>query len=107
MKTAILKTIAVQELKPAEYNPRKKLKPGDKEYQKIKDSITEFGFADDMKVYKANPEAYKGHYGDVASMLRVAITGKANTPDLYQICTLLGKEEVVSRLKLASKILEK
>lgn len=39
MKTATLKTIAVQELKPADYNPRKKLKPGDKEYEKIKNSI--------------------------------------------------------------------
>ena len=46
MKTATLKTIPVQELKPAAYNPRKKLKPGDKEYEKIKNSIQEFGFAD-------------------------------------------------------------
>ncbi|MBR4124367.1 MAG: glutamate--tRNA ligase [Clostridia bacterium] len=75
-------------------------------FAKIKTLGTEFGFADDMKAYKANPEAYKGHYGDVASMLRVAITGKANTPDLYQICTLLGKDEVVSRLKLASELLK-
>ena len=43
MKTAILKVIPVSELKPAEYNPRKKLKPGDKEYEKIKNSIEEFG----------------------------------------------------------------
>ena len=50
MKTATLKTIAVNELKPAEYNPRKKVKPGDKEYEKIKSSIEEFGFADPLVV---------------------------------------------------------
>lgn len=50
MKTATLRVIKVDELNPASYNPRKKLKPGDKEYQKIKDSITEFGFADPLVV---------------------------------------------------------
>ena len=52
MKTAELKVLPVKDLKPAAYNPRKKLKPGDKEYQKIKDSIEEFGFADPLVVNK-------------------------------------------------------
>lgn len=52
MKTAILQTIPVKDLKPAAYNPRKKLKPGDKEYEKIKKSIQEFGFADPLVVNK-------------------------------------------------------
>lgn len=50
MKTAELKILPVSVLKPAEYNPRKKLKPGDKEYEKIKASIQEFGFADPLVV---------------------------------------------------------
>jgi len=50
METPILKNIPVKELKPAAYNPRKKLKPGDKEYEKIKNSIKEFGFADPLVV---------------------------------------------------------
>ena len=50
MKTAELKVLPVSSLKPAEYNPRKKLKPGDKEYEKIKNSIEEFGFADPLVV---------------------------------------------------------
>ena len=50
MKTAELKVLPVSVLKPAEYNPRKKLKPGDREYEKIKDSISEFGFADPLVV---------------------------------------------------------
>ena len=49
-KTAELKVLPISVLKPAEYNPRKKLKPGDKEYKKIKDSIEEFGFADPLVV---------------------------------------------------------
>lgn len=49
-KTAELKVLPISALKPAEYNPRKKLKPGDKEYKKIKDSIEEFGFADPLVV---------------------------------------------------------
>lgn len=50
MKISELKTISVELLKPAEYNPRKQLKPGDKEYEKIKNSIKEFGFADPLVV---------------------------------------------------------
>lgn len=50
MKTAELKVLPVSVLKPAAYNPRKKLKPGDKEYEKIKNSIEEFGFADPLVV---------------------------------------------------------
>ena len=46
--TAELKVLPVTVLKPAAYNPRKKLKPGDKEYEKIKNSIEEFGFADPL-----------------------------------------------------------
>lgn len=49
-KTAELKILPVHVLKPAAYNPRKKLKPGDKEYEKIRQSIEEFGFADPLVV---------------------------------------------------------
>ena len=60
MKTAELRMIPVSELKPAEYNPRKKLKPGDKEYEKIKNSIEEFGFADPL-VVNADMTVIGGH----------------------------------------------
>lgn len=60
MKTATLKTIPVKDLKPAAYNPRKKLKPGDKEYEKIKNSIQEFGFADPL-VVNADMTIIGGH----------------------------------------------
>ena len=60
IKTAELKMLPVSILKPAEYNPRKKLKPGDKEYEKIKRSISEFGFADPL-VVNADMTIIGGH----------------------------------------------
>ena len=60
MKTAELKVLPVSVLKPAEYNPRKKLKPGDREYEKIKNSIQEFGFADPL-VVNADMTIIGGH----------------------------------------------
>jgi DNA modification methylase len=60
VKTAELKMLPVSVLKPAEYNPRKKLKPGDKEYEKIKNSIEEFGFADPL-VVNADMTIIGGH----------------------------------------------
>ena len=59
-KTAQLKVLPVDVLKPAAYNPRKKLKPGDKEYEKIKNSIMEFGFADPL-VVNADMTIVGGH----------------------------------------------
>ena len=60
MKTARLETLPISKLNPAEYNPRKKLKPGDKEYEKIKNSIVEFGFADPV-VVNADMTIIGGH----------------------------------------------
>ena len=48
--------------------------------------------------YKKNPDGYKGHVGDVSSVLRIAVTGRKNTPDLYAIMQLLGEEQVRQRL---------
>ena len=59
-KLCELRTIPVAELKPAAYNPRKKLKPGDKDYKKIKSSIEEFGFADPL-VVNADMTIVGGH----------------------------------------------
>ena len=68
-------------------------------FSKIKDAAEKCGFAKEVKEYKANPEKYpKGHVGDVSSVIRVAITGRRNTPDLYEILRVLGKDEVMKRL---------
>lgn len=56
------------------------------------------GFAAETKAYKQNPEAYKGHAGDASTVIRIAVTGRRNTPDLCSIMALLGKERVVARM---------
>jgi glutamyl-tRNA synthetase len=70
-------------------------------FEKVKAVAGENGFATDMKAYKANPEAYPGNVSDVAEMLRIATTGLANTPDLWTIMQILGKERTLARLEKA------
>ena len=67
-------------------------------FEKVKDVARAIGFADDMKAYKANPEAYRGNIADVSMFLRVAVTGKLNAPDLYTVMQILGKEETCKRI---------
>ena len=67
-------------------------------FDKIKDISEKYGYAREVKEYKANPEAFKGHVGDVSSFLRVIITKRNQTPDLYEIINILGKEEVEERI---------
>ena len=67
-------------------------------FQNIKDVAEAQGFAIDRKAYKANPEAFKGQVGDVAEMLRVALTGRKNTPTLYYVMKVLGEENSKNRL---------
>lgn len=67
-------------------------------FEKIKSICPDLGFAPDTKTYKANPEAYKGHPGDVSTLIRIAVTGRTNTPDLCSIMKTIGKEEALKRL---------
>lgn len=59
------------------------------------------GFARDVKSYKKDPAAFKGHFGDVMMVIRVALSGKTNTPDLYEIMQTLGVERTKARLQRA------
>ena len=70
-------------------------------FNKLKDLSEEFGYAREVKEYKANPENYKGHVGDISTVIRIALTGRANTPDMYEIMQVLGEESIVTRLKRA------
>ena len=70
----------------------------DEWFAAIKDLCEPLGFAREVKEYKKNPDGYKGHVGDVSSILRIAVTGRRNTPDLYAIMQLLGEEQVRQRL---------
>ena len=67
-------------------------------FDKIKDLAEECGYAREVKEFKANPEKWSAHVGDVSTVLRVKITGRQNTPDLYEIMNVLGKDEVKRRL---------
>ena len=50
---------------------------------------------------------YKAHVGDVSTVLRVALTGRANTPDMYEIMQIMGKERIAKRFEKAKEVLEK
>ncbi len=68
-------------------------------FEKIKMVAEELGFCTDRKEYEANKEKYKGSVGDVAMVIRVSLTGKTQSPDLYQVIQVLGKEKVLQRLE--------
>jgi len=72
-------------------------------FEKIKDLSEEFGYAREVKEYKENPDNYKGHVGDVSSVIRIAVTTKAMTPNLYDILKLFGKERIQNRIKELEK----
>ena len=72
-------------------------------FDKIKELSGELGYAKEVKEFKANPEAYKAHVGDVSTVIRVALTGRTNTPDMYEIMKVLGKDSIEKRLKMAMK----
>jgi len=58
-----------------------------------------------MKEYKINPGLYNGYVADVAKVFRVALTGKAQSPDLYQIIKTMGYQRVIDRLNNFIKLL--
>ena len=65
---------------------------------KIKAIADDIGFASDMKAYKQNPDAYKGNVGDVSMFIRIAVSGKTVSPDMYEVMRVLGKAKVLERL---------
>ena len=67
-------------------------------FDKMKDLAEEFGYAREVKEFKANPESYKGHVGDISTVIRVKLTRRCNTPDLYEIMKILGKESILKRI---------
>ena len=72
-------------------------------FNKIKDLAEKFGYAREVKEFKADPDNYLGHVGDISTVLRVALTGRQNTPDMYEIIQVIGKNSVIERLEKAMK----
>ena len=70
-------------------------------FEKVKTITGEIGFTTDMKAYKADPSAFKGTVADVSTFIRVAVTGKTNSPDLYTVMQILGYDRTVERIRSA------
>ena len=66
-------------------------------FDKMKDLAEDLGYAREVKEYKANPDSFKGHVGDISTVLRVALTKRANTPDLYEIMQIIGLDRMKAR----------
>lgn len=75
-------------------------------FPNVRAMAQKLGYAKAPKLYKKNPEEFKGHVGDVAGVIRVAVTGRRNTPDLYEIMQTLGIEEVQKRFDTAIEFLK-
>ncbi|MBR6755228.1 MAG: glutamate--tRNA ligase [Clostridia bacterium] len=67
-------------------------------FANIKEIANNNGFCPDMKLYKQDPAAFKGSVADVSMFLRVAVTGRMNSPDLYEVMQILGKDRVLARV---------
>ena len=68
-------------------------------FNKIKEIAGELGFAAETKAYKQNPQDYKGHVGDISMFIRIAVTGRLNSPDMYEVMRILGKDKIIERIK--------
>ena len=72
-------------------------------FEKVKETANSLGFCTDMKEYKQNPDNYVGSTADFAGTIRIAITNRKNSPDIYEIMKLIGKDEVIARF---NKVIE-
>ena len=70
-------------------------------FDKVKGITTDIGFTTDMKAYKANPDAFAGTVTDVSTMIRLAVTGQVNSPDLYTVMQILGQDRTLQRIRNA------
>ena len=69
-------------------------------FDKVKMMCDELGYASNMKEYKLNPDKYKGNVADISTVIRVSMTTKCMTPDLYEILKLLGIERIMKRINI-------
>ena len=74
-------------------------------FEKVKAITEEIGFTTDMKAYKANPTAFPGTVADVSAVIRMAVTGKTNSPDLYTVMQILGEDRSKARITAAKNTL--
>lgn len=68
-------------------------------FDNMKELAGELGYAKEVREFKQNPELYKAHVGDVSTVLRVALTARTNTPDMYEIMQILGRDRMAKRFE--------
>lgn len=76
-------------------------------FNKVKEFAVNKGYAGSPKEYKKNPEEYKGHVGDICEAIRVIVTGRTKSPDLFSILKILGNENILKRIDLYKSKIEK
>ncbi len=67
-------------------------------FERIKEIAASMGYAPEVKQYKQAPDLYKGHVGDISMFIRIAVTGRLNSPDLYEVIHILGYDETIRRI---------
>ena len=72
-------------------------------FEKVRGITADMGYAVKPKDYKKNPEMYKGHVGHVSGVIRIAVTGRANSPDLWTIQQIMGREKTLARIAKAAE----
>lgn len=73
-------------------------------FEKVRTITDELGYAVKPKDFKKNPEMYKGSVSDVSSVIRVALTGRTNSPDLWEIIHIIGEDEMRTRIEKAMEL---
>ena len=68
-------------------------------FEKIRTITDELGYAVRPKDYKKNPDSYKGHVGHVSTVIRIALMGRTDSPDMWEIQQILGEDRVRARIK--------
>ena len=68
-------------------------------FDKIKSLCDEENYTSSVKEYKKAPDKFKGHVGDISTLIRIAVTGRENTPDLCTVMKILGEEKVKVRIQ--------
>lgn len=76
-------------------------------FNRVKEFATQNGYASNPKEYKNNPDSYKGHVGDICEAIRVMVTGRLKSPDLFSIMKILGKDRILNRIDMYSKVFNK
>ncbi len=66
----------------------------------VREFASSNGYAASPKDYKKNPDDYKGHVGDICEAIRVMVTGRLKSPDLFSIMKILGKDRILKRIDL-------